>query len=317
VNRLGIVVVAHNSEQEIGGCLESLRPLGVEIVVADNASTDGTIEAVRRQTGVRLIANPWNRGFAAAANQGIGALDTPYVLLLNPDVRIVDSPAPLLDACSRPDVAAAGGKLLDDSGRPQKGFMIRRLPAPAALAFEALGINRCWPRNPVNRAYRCLDLPDETADVEQPPGAFLLIKREVWRKLGGFDESFRPVWFEDVDFCNRIKQAGYRILYLPRVRASHKGGHSVGQLGWEIREAYWYGNLLTYAAKHYQGPAVCAVCGAVVLGSALRALTGVLRFGSLKPIAVYDRVVRLALRACLARMTHPAGRPSYGAIGQC
>jgi N-acetylglucosaminyl-diphospho-decaprenol L-rhamnosyltransferase len=318
MNSLGIAVVAHNSEREIGGCLESLRPLGAEVVVVDNASGDRTVDAARREPGVRLLANPWNRGFAAAANQGIGALDTPYVLLLNPDVRLIDSPEPLVEACSRPGVAAAGGKLLGEDGRPQTGFMARRLPAPANLALEVLGVNRCWPGNPWNRKYRCLDLPpDAPADIEQPPGAFLLVKREAWRKIGGFDENFRPVWFEDVDFCCRLKQAGYRIVYVPHVTATHKGGHSVGQLGWEVRGAYWYGNLLTYAAKHYRASAVCAVCGAVVLGSALRALAAVIRSGSLKPITVYDRVVRLAVRACLARMRRPACRQSCGAAGQC
>lgn len=318
MNGLGIVVVTHNSEHEIAGCLESLRPLGAEVVVVDNASADGTVEQARREAGVRLIANPWNRGFAAAANQGIGALDTPYALLLNPDVRVVDSPEPLMRYCAAADVGVVGGKLLGEDGCPQTGFMFRRLPSPAALAFEVLGVNRCWPGNPVNRSYRCLGLaPDDVTDIEQPPGAFLLIKREAWRKLGGFDETFRPVWFEDVDFCNRVRQEGYRILYVPGVTATHKGGQSVNQLGWEAREGYWYGNLLTYAAKHYPKPAASAVCGAVVLGSALRALTGILRSGSLKPVSVYDRVVRLAVRACLARVNRPSCRPVSGAVGQC
>jgi GT2 family glycosyltransferase len=318
MNGLGVVVVTHNSQREIAGCLESLRPLDAEVVVVDNASEDRTVEVLRHEPGIRLLTNPWNRGFAAAANQGIGALDTPYVLLLNPDVRLIDAPDPLMEACSRPGVGAAGGKLLSEDGRPQTGFMVRRLPTPAVLALEVLGVNRCWPRNPWNRKFRCLDLPpDAPADVDQPPGAFLLINREAWRKIGGFDESFRPVWFEDVDFCSRLKQACYRVVYVPLVTATHKGGHSVGQLGLEVREAYWYGNLLTYAAKHYRTPALYAVCGAVVLGSALRALASVIRSGSLKPITVYDRVIRLAVKACLARMRGPACRPSRGAVGQC
>ena len=83
----GIVVVTYNSEAEIGACLDRARLTGAEIVVVDNASTDGTCEEVTRR-GVRLIANPENRGFAAAVNQGMRALDTPFVLLLNPDAHL-------------------------------------------------------------------------------------------------------------------------------------------------------------------------------------------------------------------------------------
>ncbi len=74
-----------------------------------------------------------------------------------------------------------------------------------------LGLNRLWPGNPVNRRYRCLDLDLEAAaDVEQPAGAFLLIRRDAWQALGGFDEGFHPIWFEDVDFLKRARDAGYR-----------------------------------------------------------------------------------------------------------
>jgi hypothetical protein len=294
MNPIGAVIVAHNSGREIGPCLDSLPP-GLEVVVVDNASADDTRAEVSHRGNVPLIANPWNRGFAAAANQGIGSLDCEYVLLLNPDVEVISGLDTLLSECEKPGVAAAGGKLLGQDGCPQLGFMLRRFPTPAALSFEVLGFNRLWPGNPVNRRYRCLDLdPDTAAAVEQPAGAMLMLRREAWRKLGGFDESFRPAWFEDVDFLKRVVMAGYTVRYVPSAAAKHKGGHSVAQVPAGAREIYWYGNLLTYVAKHFPRYGRLAMCVALMLGSIFRAAYGIVRSGSLRPVSIYARVFRLA-----------------------
>ena len=125
----GIVVVTHESEAEIGECLDRALPTGAEIVVVDNASTDRTCLEVTRRS-VRLITNAENRGFAAAVNQGIQALETPYVLLLNPDARLETSLDALVECCRCPGVAGAGGKLVDAAGLPQAGFAVRSLPSP-------------------------------------------------------------------------------------------------------------------------------------------------------------------------------------------
>jgi GT2 family glycosyltransferase len=293
MTRIGVVVVTHNSEREIGGCLDSL-PAGIETVVVDNASSDGTCAEVLRRPAVRLFANPWNRGFAAAANQGIGALDCECVLLMNPDVELAGGLDALAAACGE-GVAAAGARLVDSDGRPQTGFMVRRLPTPLALAFEVMGVNRLWRGNSVNRRYRCLDLdPEMEAAVEQPAGALLMIRREAWRRLGGFDESFYPVWFEDVDFSKRAASAGYTMRYVPSVVARHAGAHSVGRLAWAARERHWYGNLLRYAAKHFDRGGLLAVCAALILGSLFRMAFCMVRQRSLKPILSYAGVVRLA-----------------------
>jgi GT2 family glycosyltransferase len=266
------------------------------VVVVDNASQDETCAKVE-QHGTRLIANSRNLGFAAGVNQGVRALRTPLLLLLNPDAIIVTSLAPLREACLDPRTAAAGGMLVDNSGKPQIGFMVRRFPTPEALCFEALLVNRVIPRNPVNWHYRCLDL-DYTAplDVEQPAGAFLMIRRDVWEKLGGFDENFYPLWFEDVDFLKRAKDDAYRIRFVPGAVAKHTGAHSIRKISVEFRQFYWYGSVLKYAAKHFPPGSEKVVCLAVILGSFLRTLLGIPHQRSLKPIAVYGKVVRLAGR---------------------
>jgi GT2 family glycosyltransferase len=292
---LGVVVVTHNSEAVIGRCLDSLRQVDAEIVVVDNASADGTRQQVLARPGITLLANPWNRGFAAGVNQGVDALECPYVLLLNPDTELAGGIEALVAACGEEGVAAAGGKLIDETGRPQAGFMVRRFPTAASLSFEALGVNRLWSGNPVNRRYRCADLdPDTPAQVDQPAGAFLLIRRDLWRRLGGFDESFAPLWFEDVDFCKRAAAEGFRVRYVPTAVAKHNGGHSARQLAPAARELCWYGTLLSYAAKHFRRSSFAVVCAAVVLGSLLRTVWGILRCRSLKSVWIYGRVIHLA-----------------------
>ncbi len=297
MSRLGAVVVTWNAEAEIGPCLDALLPWADDIVVVDNASADGTEGEVRRREGVGWIGNRANRGFAGAANQGIRALETPLVLLLNPDTVLLDSPAPLIAACEAPEVGAAAGQLVGADGEPQRGFAIRQFPSAAALAFEVLALNRLWPGNPVNRRYRCLDFDwSRPAEIEQPAGAFLLIRRAAWEKVGGFDEGFYPIWFEDVDFLKRLHEGGWRVVYRPECRARHAGAASVRRISQEDREVCWYSSLLRYAAKHYGPGAFRVVCASVVAGAVLRMVAGIARERSSGPVRVFGRVAGLARR---------------------
>jgi GT2 family glycosyltransferase len=246
-----------------------------------------------------LIANSENRGFAGAVNQGFAALNSPYVLLLNPDAVIQTSLEPLRQACDLPGSAGAGGQLVDAGGHPQVGFMMRELPTPAALALEALLLNRIWPGNPVNRRYRCLDRDSSSrSTVEQPAGAFFMVRRAVWQELGGLDENFFPLWFEDVDFCRGIRDRGFSLYYIPEAVAKHTGGHSVPHLPLEMRLIYWYRGLLRYSAKHFRPFAFRTVCLAVVTGSILRGIAESALQCSFKPMAAYGKVANLAAR-CL------------------
>jgi N-acetylglucosaminyl-diphospho-decaprenol L-rhamnosyltransferase len=262
----------------------------------DNASSDSTrAEVVSR--GVRFLTNDSNLGFAKAANQGFALLRCPYVLLLNPDAVLSTNLEPLREACDLLGAAGAGGLLLDAKCRPQTGFMVRQLPTPAVLAMESLLLNRLWPGNPVNAKYRGLKLDYAVQQrVEQPAGAFLMIRRAVWEELGGFDEQFWPLWFEDVDFCRRALDRGYCFYFVPTAVAIHTGVHSIPALTLEMRRVYWYRSLLGYAAKHFRPWGRRAVCLAVITGSFLRAVAEAALERSLRPFATYSKVVRLASR---------------------
>ena len=299
MTRTGVVIVTYNSAGFVERCIASCGQL--PIVVVDNASRDSTCELVRKHPCVTLIANPANYGFARAVNQGVKALDAELVLLLNPDTELKTPIADLEAACVEPGTAIAAGQLADESGQPQRGFTLRRLPDAATLVFEVLGINRLLPANSLNRSYRCLDLdPSRPTQAEQPPGAFLMFRREVWQRLGGFDTRFYPLWFEDVDFCKRARDLGLKIQYVPQVVALHQGGHSIASLNWACREVYWYVSLLKYASKHFRPRAFRWVSAAVVLGSLCRTALGVMTQRSFRPIKVYGRIGRLAGRSLIS-----------------
>jgi N-acetylglucosaminyl-diphospho-decaprenol L-rhamnosyltransferase len=290
---LSIVIVTYNSGRYLGACLRSLAGPG-DVMVVDNASADGSAE-VARNNGVRVIANSENRGFAAAANQGAREATSDLILFLNPDTVLLQGLDVLESTVrERPDVAGGAGLLVDEDGSPQQGFSVRRLPTFWSLAFEVLGLNRLWPSNRVNRHYRCVGLTlTEPVEVEQPAGACLLIRKSVWERLGGFDERFYPLWYEDVDFCWRLRKAGEKLVLEPRCRFLHKGGHSLENIAFEERQLFWYRNMLYYIEKNLGYVAALAMRVLVFAGASAR-MTIALLVG--KPIqrGAFRTVISLA-----------------------
>jgi len=296
-------------------CLDAMAEMapGVDITVVDNASSDQTLKNVGQRTSVKIVAKQENRGFAGAANQGFRETQAGQILLLNPDVRLKTSVVALVEACQEHGLAA--GQLTGTDGDPQTGFTIRRLPTPASMIFELLGLNWLWPGNPVNRSYRYLDRDlNQAGPVEQPAGAFLMIRRDVWERLGGFDESFHPVWFEDVDFCRRAVDAGYRIEYVPQVQAEHVGGHSVNKLPAVRMQEYWYDSLIRYAGKHFRPSLYRAVCLAAAFGTVPRMVAGMIREKSLSPAVSCYKIMRFAGKRLVLRSPRTLQSGNYKKI---
>lgn len=309
----GIVVVTWNSCEVIGPCLDACLQLNdVEIVVVDNHSTDCTVAEVQRRPQVRLIANNENRGFAGGVNQGIRVLPHPAVLLLNPDAVLVRGFDGLISAALTENIGAAGGRLTNAEGSDQFGFNVRSFPSPIILSLEVLGLNRMLPWNSWNRRYRVTPKSESESDVDQPAGAFLMVNRSAWEVLGGFDEAFWPVWFEDVDFCLRLKRSGFRVSFVPSAVARHAGGHSAARLRWEPRQLFWYGNLLRYARKHFRAGGRRTVCAAVMAACIPRGLFSAVSGRGWKAWSVYGNVFGTAL-ACWSEdgaSDHPVGKVS-------
>ncbi|MEO5953572.1 MAG: glycosyltransferase family 2 protein [Chloroflexia bacterium] len=288
------VIVSWNSAGEILDCIHAVQAAGaIEVIVVDNGSKDQTRQLVSSIPNVQLLYFPENQGFAGGVNRGVEAAHYNHVLILNPDCRILRGLEELAVAAVG---GASSGMLLGTDGQLQKGFAVRRLPTPATLIFEVLGLNRLWPSNPVNGSYRCHDFdPTQPQEVEQPPGAFFMIRKDIFQTLGGMDERFWPVWFEDVDYCARLKKNSHKICYTPAASAIHTGGTSVRKISWPFKELAWYGSLLVYATKHFGWLSRRFVSLAVAAASVPRALTGIIsRHKGVQALSVYADIFHVA-----------------------
>ncbi len=292
---IAAVIVSYRSSAEIGDCLRSLDGKVEQMVVVDNAAEPALRTVVEQLApDADLIVNVDNRGFAAAVNQGVAATTAPYVLLLNPDCELKTPLEPMVACCRKSGTVAVGGMLQNAAGEPQKGFFARSLPTPWALAFEVLGVNRLWPRNVINRRYRLLDIDFASEQVVgQPAGAFLLVRGEAFDAIGGMDESFHPVWFEDVDLCLRLSRAGGVIRYTPYAVATHEGAHSVEALAVHDRLRAWYGSLLRFSGKHYPAGTHRRLRLVVLVGLALRRFFCMFSSSPFAQSAAYGETFRL------------------------
>ena len=275
-----IVIVTHDSEGCIGPCLQSLVPFRQwKVVLVDNDSKDGTIRQAKAvPLEVYTLINSRNAGFAGAVNQAIKVAEGDFLVILNPDVMATAGSLDKLVQALRTDtVGAAGGLLMGEDDVPQKGFTVRRFPTIGSMLAEVLLLNRIWPGNPCNLRYRCLDLDYQIAhEVDQPAGACLAVKRKAWEAINGFDEGFFPVWFEDVDFCRRLRDREWKIVYCPDAVFLHAGGRSVNQLPFRDQQSYWYRNLLRYFRKHHSNSELAALRVAITVGLLCRALLSLL-----------------------------------------
>jgi N-acetylglucosaminyl-diphospho-decaprenol L-rhamnosyltransferase len=280
-----VAIVSHNSGGCIRECLQALVPFTKwKVVLVDNNSTDDTV--LLAQTApleVCTLINSYNVGFAGAVNQAAKVAEGDVLVILNPDtIATPGSLDKLVEALHSDPVGAASGVLLNEAGVPQKGFTVRRFPSLGSMLTEVLLVNRAWPGNPWNVRYRCLDLDYRDAqEVDQPAGACLAVKRLAWDQVNGFDEEFYPVWFEDVDFCRRLRDRGWKIVYRPDAIFSHAGGHSVNRLAFRDRQAYWYKNLVRYFAKHHSRTQVAVLRVGITFGLLLRALLSLVGFSPL------------------------------------
>lgn len=253
---LSIIIVTYRSRADIGACLASLREatagVRAEIVVVDNASGDGTVEAAGAEPGVRVLALPQNAGFGAGINRGLAVTSGRYVLWMNPDARLVGGSlaAVLAWMDARPDVGVVGGKILDPGGAVQRSA--RAFPSyGAALGHRYSLLTRWFPRNPFSRRYLREDATFEAAEpVDWVSGAFLLHRRAVSDALGGLDEQFF-MYCEDVDFCLRAWHGGWKVFFHPGMVLEHAIGGSSGQASRRMIVAR-HRSIWRYYRKHFR-----------------------------------------------------------------
>jgi N-acetylglucosaminyl-diphospho-decaprenol L-rhamnosyltransferase len=265
-----VVVPSWNTRERLLACLTALeasRAVELDVVVVDNASADGSADMVEREfTRARLVRNATNLGFTRACNQGVELARGDLVLLLNSDVELEnDALHRMVEFLLRhPQHAAVAPRLLHANGATQRACM--RFPRMATALFFGTPLERWWPDSRELRRYFTRDVdPDVDADVEQPPGACMLLRADTLRALGGLDESMW-LYFSDVDLSLRLARAGWRTRYLASARAVHHTGSSTRMHG--ERLLHYHRDRLCYYRKHF-GVAGGAWLKACVLFAAL------------------------------------------------
>ena len=223
---VAVVVVTYNALPWIERCLESVR--GVETVVVDNGSADGTVAFVRERFPEVRVVEQENRGLAAGWNAGLERTSGRYVLFLNSDAWLADGAlARLVEfADAEPKAAVVGPRLRYPDGRLQRS--VRGFPTLWRLATEYFFLRKLAPRSrALNSFYGGGFDHDEVREVDFLLGACLLVRRAAVDEVGAADDSFF-LFSEEVDWCYRFRRAGWKVLFFPGAEAFHVGGASHG-----------------------------------------------------------------------------------------
>lgn len=255
--RLSVIIVSWNVVGLLRRCLETLREdlrgIEAEVFVVDNDSADGSANMVRTEhPWAKLIANDANLGFAKANNQALEKSTGEFILLLNPDTEVLPGAVPyllqFLDAHTKAAIVAP--QLLNSDRSIQRSC--RAFPTFNGMLFELLGLSKAFPDHPLFGSYKMLDFDHrQEREVDQPEGACLLMRRSVIDAVGPLDEGFFML-FEEVDWCYRIKQAGWEIWFAPQAQVVHHYGQSIKQVKARMILSSHRG-LYRFWSKHYQG----------------------------------------------------------------
>lgn len=252
---LSVVIVTWNAKKYVRECLQSLaeqeQDLGLEIIVVDNASSDGTPELVAEQfPEVGLIRNSENLGFAKGNNVGMNLSHGEYIALINSDVNVQrDCLRKMADYLQQnPSVGMLGPRMLRPDGSVGRSYM--RFPSLANWFCRALALDSLFRRRRWFGGFLMTDFDHrKTAEVDVLNGWFWMIRRSAWLQVGPLDEGFF-MYGEDIDWCQRFHQAGWRVVYFPGAEALHYGGASSSVAPVRFSVEMQRANLRYYAKSH-------------------------------------------------------------------
>jgi len=261
------VVVAYEAGTLLTACVRSIlddTSAGeVEVVVVDNGSVDGSVDALRAELpGVAVVTPPRNLGYAGAANAGIASTRSPVVAVCNTDLRVLPGTAGALVGRleAEADLGALGPMVLESSGKHYPSA--RRVPSVGDAVGHGL-LGGLVPGNPFTRRYRELEEdPSRARDVDWVSGAAIWLRRDALDAVGGWDDGYF-MYVEDVDLCWRLRGAGWRVGYEPAGRVVHIQGASTARHPYRMILAH-HRSLLRFASKRWHGwrrvmllPAAC------------------------------------------------------------
>jgi hypothetical protein len=262
---LSAIVVSYNTRDMTLDCLRSLcaslQGIESEIIVVDNASSDGSVDAIRAaHPHVRLVARDTNNGFGAANNEAMRLARGRFFLLLNSDAFPEPSAIGALLAFiqGHPRAGVVGPRLLNADGSLQVSCF--PFPSPLSAWLENLWLNRGyrgWPH-------------DSVRSVDFLVGACLLVRREVYGQVGGFDERFF-MYSEEADWLRRMKDAGWEAIFVPEARVTHLGGASGAREEARISR-HFFESLDYYERKHHGLAGLIAFRLAMIVGCGMRML---------------------------------------------
>lgn len=233
---VSVIIVNYNAGELLTACVRAVFSQSLEILVVDNGSTDKSLDVCAQhfsgESKIKFIRNNANLGFARANNLALQQATSDYVLLLNPDCVV--RPDTLTDIVEimkqRPEVGMAGCLIRNPEGTEQAGCR-RAVPTPWRTFVRVFHLRRLFPRHPRFATFMLNQepLPNEPIAVEAISGAFMLVRRTAMSQVGLLDEGYF-LHCEDLDWCMRFRQKGWKILFVPQVEAVHyKGACSAGR----------------------------------------------------------------------------------------
>jgi GT2 family glycosyltransferase len=285
---VSVVIVNYNVKDLVLRCLETLygfhhQPFDMEVILVDNDSTDGSVEAIRnRYKDVIIIENKYNAGFPAANNQAFKIASGQYLFMLNPDTEFQDDSLDRLVTFmeQNPQTSMIGPRLLNSDGSYQAS--VWRYPTLSGIFFEMLYLKPFLG----HKNYRDKDLT-QPFEADSFSGAAILFRREVMNKIGGLDEKL--FWIEEVDYCYRAQQAGFKLLYYPYATILHHIGQSAKK-NYNITICNQIVNKIKFFKKYHPG----FLWMMVVVLSFCNVLAKILMFSLLSP---FKKVYRLKAKA--------------------
>ncbi len=253
---LSIIIVNYNVKEFLQNLVHSLQKalIGIshEIIVVDNASNDGSVEFIKNKfPQITLITNKTNLGFSKANNIGLKHAKGKFILLINPDTIVrEDTVSKMIDFMnSHPEVGLAGCKILNPDGSLQLACR-RSFPGPWTSFCKVTGLSTLFPKSKLFARYNLTYLDENlTYEVDAISGSFMMMKKEVYDKVGGFDEQFF-MYGEDLDLCYRIQKSGYKVYYFSETQIIHYKGESTKRSNLDETK-YFYDAMHLFVKKHF------------------------------------------------------------------
>ncbi len=314
--KISIVIISYNVKEFLHQCILSLKKschnIEHEIIVVDNNSIDGSDKIIAdRFPEIKLIKNYENKGFSKACNQGLEVSTGEYMLLLNPDTMLQEDTIPkMIDFFDNtPDAGAAGCKILNADGTLQLSCR-RSFPTPSVAIPKTIGLSKLFPKSKLFSKYNLTyEDPDKQIEVDALSGAFMMFRKKVYDEIGGLDEDYF-MYGEDLDYCYRIKQAGWKIYYTPTTKLIHYKGESA-KLATFDNFVVFYKAMDIFVQKHFSKGYYIILDIFLRIGIFARGLlTFITKFLHKHLIMQIDGIV-LAVGILIAHNLQPRPLPSY------